>query len=271
MSTVKETVVEPLAEAVPEAAAEKNLASLSFAGYDFGSIDSSLEAMLKHGVHFGHLKSRLHPSMRPLVYLTRKNVNIINLEKTREYLERSEKFLAETVKSGKPILFVGIKKHTQEFIKSLAVRLGESYVTDRWLGGTITNFAVIRERARYLRETEEKLERGEFGMYTKLERLKKMEEIERLERRMGGIKNMRELPGAIVIADGKEAELVIREAHAIGIPVVAIMDTNANAASVEYPIPGNDDALSSLRFLLGCLGKSVLDAKEAVAAAKQSK
>lgn len=261
-----DTMTEPSA-----AVADKTPVSLSFSGYDFASIDTSLEAMLKHGVHFGHLKSRLHPSMRPLVYLTRKNVNIINLEKTREYLERSEKFLAEVAKSGKPILFVGVKKHTHEFIRSLAERLGESYVIDRWLGGTITNFSVIRERARYLRETEEKLERGEFGMYTKLERLKMMEEVERLEKRMGGIKNMRELPGAIVIADGKEAELVIREAHAIGIPVVAIMDTNANAASVEYPIPGNDDALSSLRFLLGCLGKAVLDAKEAVAAAKNAK
>lgn len=247
----------------------KGSSNLSFEGFDFSSIDTSLEAMLKNGVHFGHLKSRLHPSMRPLVYLTRKNVNIINLEKTREYLERSEKFLSETVKAGKPILFVGIKKHTHGFIRSLAELVGESYVVDRWLGGTITNFSVIRERARYLRETEEKLGRGEFGMYTKLERLKKMEEVERLEKRMGGIKNLRDLPGAIVIADGKEAELVIREAHAVGIPVVGIMDTNSNAASVEYPIPGNDDALSSLRFLLGCLGKAVIDAKDAVA--KQSK
>lgn len=237
------------------------LLGLSFEKFDFSTVDGSLEAMLKAGVHFGHLKSRLHPRMADFVFLTRQNINIVDLEKTREYLNRAEAFLASVAKSGKPILFVGMKKHTHLLIRSLAERLGESYVVDRWLGGTLTNYACINNRTRHLRDTEEKLEKGEFKMYTKFEQQRKLEEVERLEKRMGGIKNMREMPGAIVIADGKEAKIVIREAHATGVPVVAIIDTNADPSSVEYPIPGNDDALSSLRYLLGSVGRSILDAK----------
>jgi small subunit ribosomal protein S2 len=236
---------------------------LSFEKFNFSSFDDSLEAMLKAGVHFGHLKSRLHPRMADFVFLTRQNINIIDLEKTKMYLDRASDFLVSVVKSGKPIIFVGMKKHTHLLVQSLAERLGEPYVIDRWLGGTLTNYSVIKGRTSYLRETEEKLEKGEFQMYTKFERQRKMEEVERLEKRMGGIKNMRELPGAIVIADGKEARIVIREAHATGIPVVAIIDTNADPSSVEYPIPGNDDALSSLRYLLGSVGRSISSVKAA--------
>jgi len=233
------------------------MAGLSFEKFDFTAMDENLEAMLKAGVHFGHLKSRLHPRMADFVFLTRQNINIIDLEKTQRYLDLAEAFLVSVAKSGKPILFVGMKKHTHSMVRTLAERLGEPYIIDRWLGGTLTNFSCIRSRTSYLCETEEKLEKGEFDMYTKLERLRKTEEVERLEKRMGGIKNMRELPGAVVIADGKEAKIAIREARAIGIPVVAIIDTNADPSSVEFPIPGNDDALSSLRYLLGSIGRAI--------------
>ncbi len=245
--------------AVP--AVKTGLSEAPFASFDFSTLDTGLEAMLVAGVHFGHLKSRLHPSMREFVFLTRQNVNIIDLSKTKQYLDRAGKFLAETAKAGKPILFVGMKKHTHPFILSLATRLGEPYVIERWLGGTLTNYSVIKTRTKHFRETEEKLERGEFQMYTKFERQRKLEEVERLRKRMGGIKEMRELPGAVVVADGKEGKLAIREAHALGIPVVAIIDTNTKATDVEYPIPGNDDALSSLRLLLGSLGKAIASAK----------
>lgn len=264
--------VNEVAEQAPEngaTATGKKPVHLSFEEFDFSSVDTGLESMLRSGVHFGHLKSRLHPSMRPFVHLTRNNLNIIDLERTDEYLERATSFLENVVKSGKPILFVGMKKHTHGFIRSLAEQVGESYVIDRWLGGTLTNFKVIRDRAKHLSETEKKLEQGEFDMYTKFERLKKAEEVERLEKKMGGIKELRDLPGALVIADGKEAKLAIREARALGIPVVAIMDTNADAASVEYPIPGNDDALSSQRLLLGAIGRAVINAKKA--ATKETK
>jgi len=239
-----------------------------FALFDFAKIDAGLEGLLKAGVHFGHLKSRRHPKMDEYIYTTRKNINILNLEKTAEKLQSAGKFLAEVTKSGKPILFVGMKKQTQDTVESLAMRLGESYVTDRWLGGTLTNFSCINSRAKYLNETQDKLAQGEFKKYTKFEQAKKGEEVEKLERKVGGIKHMGQLPGAIVIADVKEATLVLHEARKMNIPVVGITDTNTDPSLVDYPIPGNDDALSSLRLLLGYLGKTILETKEKVAEAK---
>lgn len=233
-----------------------------FASFDFAKLDAGLDALLKAGVHFGHMKSRRHPKMETYIYTTRKNINILNLEKTAEKLEVAAKFLAEVVKSGKPILFVGMKKQTQETIRSLAGRLGESYVIDRWLGGTLTNFSMIRSRARYLNETNEKIGLGEFKKYTKFEQAKKKEEVEKLEKKVGGIKRMEQLPGVIIIADSKEAGLVIYEARKMRIPVIGITDTNTDPSLIDYPIPGNDDALSSLRLLLGYLGKRILETKE---------
>jgi len=229
---------------------------------DFSKVTVSPEDLLKAGVHFGHLKSRRHPKMDEYIYTTRKNINIINLEKTAEKLHTAGTFLASVVKSGKPILFVGMKTQTQETVQSLAKRLGESYVIDRWLGGTLTNFSCIHSRAKYLNDTHEKLEQGAFKKYTKFEQAKKNEEVEKLEKKVGGIKNMMQLPGALVIADVKEASLVIFEARKMNIPVVGIVDTNTDPSFVDYPIPGNDDALSSLRILLGYLGKVISETKE---------
>lgn len=248
--------------AAPQKAAEEASQSY-FAELDFGKLDTSLEGLLKAGVHFGHLKSRRHPKMDEYVYTTRKNINIVNLQKTVEKLETAEKFLAEVAKSGKPILFVGMKKQTHETVKSLAERLGQSYVIDRWLGGTLTNFSCIRSRGRHLNDSNEKLAQGEFKKYTKFEQAKKMEEIERLEKKVGGIRHMDALPGAIVIADVKEAGLVLSEARKMHVPIVGVVDTNTDPSFVDYPIPGNDDALSSLRLLLGSLGRAILSAKEA--------
>lgn len=233
-----------------------------FAVFDFTKLDVSLDSLLKAGVHFGHMKSRRHPKMEEYIYTTRKNINILDLEKTAEKLEVAAKFLGEVTRSGKPVLFVGMKKQTQETVQSLAKRLGESYVIDRWLGGTLTNFSMIRSRARYLNETHEKLRLGEFKKYTKFEQAQKKEEVEKLEKKVGGIKQMEQLPGVIVIADAKEAGLVIHEARKMRIPVIGITDTNTDPSAIDYPIPGNDDALSSLRLLLGCLGKKILETKE---------
>lgn len=240
-----------------------------FASFDFEKLNVNLEELLKAGVHFGHLKSRRHPKMEEYIYTTRKNINIVDLEKTYEKLHRAGKFLAEVVKSGKPILFVGMKKQTQDTVQSLALRLNESYVIDRWLGGTLTNFSCINSRAKYLNDTHDKIEQGIFKKYTKFEQAKKSEEVEKLERKVGGIKNMHQLPGAIVIADVKDAGLVIYEARKMNIPLVGITDTNTDPSFVDYPIPGNDDALSSLRLLLGYLGKVVLETKEKVATTKK--
>lgn len=233
-----------------------------FATVDFAKLDVSLEGLLKAGVHFGHLKSRRHPKMDEYIYTTRKNINIVNLQKTVEKMEVAAAFLTQVVKSGKPILFVGMKKQTHETVKSLAQHVGQFYMIDRWLGGTLTNFAGIRGRARHLKDSEEKFASGEFKKYTKFEQAKKMEEVARLQKKVGGIKGMEELPGAIVIADVKEAGLVLHEAGKMGVPIVGIVDTNTDPSRVDYPIPGNDDALSSLRLLFGYLGKTILVAKD---------
>lgn len=259
---MSETVAVKTDAEVSQKAVQAETSGDYFASFDFAGLDASLDGLLKAGVHFGHLKSRRHPKMDEYIYATRKNINILDLEKTTEKLAAAAKFLAEVAKSGKPILFVGMKKQTQDTIKSLAVRLDESYVIDRWLGGTLTNFSCIHSRARYLNETHDKIGLGEFKKYTKFEQAKKSEEVEKLEKKVGGIKHMEQLPGAIVIADVKEAGLVVHESRKMNIPVVGITDTNTDPSLVDFPIPGNDDALSSLRLLLGFLGKTILAAKE---------
>ncbi len=242
--------------------AKKETGGDYFASFDFAKFDVNLEGLLRAGVHFGHLKSRRHPKMDQYIYTTRKNINIFNLENTAEKLSAAAKFLADVAKSGQPVLFVGMKKQTQDTIKSLALRLGEAYVIDRWLGGTLTNFSCISSRARYLNETDDNIKKGEFKKYTKFEQAKKGEEAEKLEKNVGGIRYMKQLPGAVVIADIKEAVLVVREAKKMRIPVVGITDSDTDPSLVDYPIPGNDDAVSSLRFILSCLGKAVLTTKE---------
>lgn len=233
-----------------------------FASFDFETLDVTLESLLKAGVHFGHLKSRRHPKMDEYIFTTRKNINILDLEKTSAKLADAEAFLAEVVKSGKPVLFVGVKKQTHDVVKSLAERIGMPYVIDRWLGGTLTNFSHIKSRTKHLCESEEQMARGEFKKYTKFEQAKKSEEIERLEKRMGGIKHMEMIPGAIVIADTRDAGIVLHEARKLQVPIVGIVDSNTDPSFVDYPIPGNDDAVSSLRIVLGSLGKAILKAKE---------
>lgn len=240
-----------------------------FAGVDFAKLDVSLEGLLKAGVHFGHLKSRRHPKMDEYIYTTRKNINILNLQKTVEKMEEAAAFLTQVVKSGKPILFVGMKKQTHDTVRSLALHVGQFYMVDRWLGGTLTNFTCIRSRARHLQDLEAKFASGELKKYTKFEQAKKMEEVDRLLKKVGGIKGMEEFPGAIVIADTKEAGLVLHEAGKMGVPVVGIVDTNTDPSAVDYPIPGNDDALSSLRLLFGYLGKVVMTAKASAKEAKE--
>ncbi len=232
-----------------------------FSNFDFGSVGVTLETLLKAGVHFGHMKSRRHPKMEPYIYTTRNNLNIVDLKKTLSKLEEAAEFLASVKKSGAPILCVGTKKQTHDLVRSFAKRLGLPFVVDRWLGGTFTNFSVIRARTKYLRETEEKLARGDFRAYTKFERMKIAEELEKLERRMGGIKYMNELPGAVLIADVKESGIVLREAGRMGIPLVGVVDSNTDPSSIDYPIPGNDDAISSLRLLFSVLGKALESAK----------
>lgn len=236
-------------------------AGIPVASFDFSKGKTDLESFLRAGVHFGHLSSRRSPKMRQYIYETRKNIDIIDLEQTAKALEIAGQFLESVVRSGKPILVVGMKKQTHGIVLGFAQSLGLLYMIDRFIGGTLTNFASIQKRALYLKSEQEKVTRGEYDHLTKFEFSRKGEELARLEKKMGGLKEMKERPGAIIVADAKEASIALKEATRMGVPVVAIVDTNVDSSSIEYPIPGNDDAVSSLHILFTVLGKRIADAR----------
>lgn len=244
---------------VQVAAKAKSASEDYFADFDFASLKLGLEPMLKSGVHFGHQKSRKNPRMEEYIYTTRKGVSILDLQKTLEKIEEALAFFKEVKSSGKQILFVGTKKQVKDIIQSAARRSGMPHVTSRWLGGTFTNFKIIRNRAKYLKDGQAKMEKGEFNIYTKFERTKIAEELAKLEEKMGGIKDMVELPGAVIVADVKEDELAVKEARKVGIPIIAIVDTNCDPTLVDYPIPANDDAVSSVRLILSYICKAIIE------------
>lgn len=225
---------------------------------DFSDEKISLEKMLKNGVHFGHNKSCRDPRMNKFIFGAKRGINIIDLEKTKEGLERAIEFAKSIKKEDKQILFVGTKKQAKAIIKTAAQAASMPFVTERWLGGTFTNFGVIRKRAQYLKDSQEQMAVGGFDKYTKLEKLKKSEELEKLEKKMGGLKEMKNLPAATFIADIKTDEIALKEAMSAHIPVIAIVDTNVNPNNVDYPIPANDDAVSSIKTIMEYLAGSII-------------
>ncbi len=239
-----------------------------FADFNFEDLKVDVKAMLKAGVHFGHQKSRRNPKMGEYIYGTKNGINIIDLQRTVDKLEEAVKFIDKLVSEGQIILFVGTKKQSKRLVESLARRIEMPYVVERWLGGTFTNFRNISERTRFLREGQEKLKKGEYSKYTKFEQMKIAEELDRLEKRMGGIKNMTKLPAAIFVTGVNEDKLAIAEAVKKNVPVIALADTNVDPSQVDYPIPSNEDAVSSLRLMLAYAGKAVLDAKKKVGTVK---
>lgn len=241
----------------PEVAAEAAKKGNVFAEMDLAKMELTLEALLKSGVHFGHQKARRNPKMNEFIFATRKGITIIDLQKTLEKIQEAMDFLKSVKGSGKQILFVGTKTQARDLARDAAEFVSMPYVVERWLGGTFTNFKIIRQRARYLVESQEKLAKGEFKKYTKFEQMKKVEELEKMEKRMGGIKNMVELPAAIFAMSIKEDALAIAEAQKMGIPVVAIADTNVSPEGIDYVIPANDDAISSLRTIMSYICKAL--------------
>ncbi|HCP09015.1 MAG TPA: 30S ribosomal protein S2 [Candidatus Moranbacteria bacterium] len=221
-----------------------------------------MRAMLKNGVHFGHQKSRKNPKMSEYIFGTKNGINILNLEKTVERLEEAKMFIEKIVSEGQDILFVGTKKQAKNIVLSAAAACGMPYVVERWLGGTFTNFKNISGRTKYLRDGQEAMKRGEYAKYTKFEQMKMAEELERLESRMGGIKNMTKLPGAIFVTGVQEDDLAIQEARKKNIPIIALVDTNVDPTIVDYPIPANEDAVSSLRLMVAYVCKAVIDGKD---------
>ncbi len=229
-----------------------------FSTEDVTKWELTLEGLFKAGVHYGHKKSRRDPMMEEYVYTYRGDLALIDLKKTKDRLEEALEFIASIVREKKVLLFVGTKKHAHMLVRSAAEKCESPYITERWLGGTFTNFDVIRRRVRHMEELEQKIAAGEFNHYTKFEQMKKAEEAEKLERKVGGLRKMKELPAAIFVADIKNDVIAIHEAKKMGIPVIAFVDTNDSPLSVDYVIPANNDAISSLKYLLGHICKACL-------------
>ncbi len=231
------------------------------AGFQYEGLLLSIEEMLKSGVHFGHKTSRWHPSMRPYIFGSRNGIHIIDLNQSLILFQGALDFIGSTVKNGGKILFAGTKPQAQEVIRWTALETGMPFVSNRWLGGTFTNFNEIKKRIKYLNEQERKLEAGEFSRYTKYEIGKIKKEIEKMEEKMGGLKQMESLPNAVFVADIKQDELAVKEARKMKIPVIAIIDSNNNPGEVDFCVPGNNDALSSLKYILGLIVKTIKESK----------
>lgn len=260
MMTEEKAAVQPQAG---EATAPKASKSEDyFADFDFKGLEVDLKTMLKNGVHFGHQKSRKNPKMNEYIFGTKNGINIIDLERTVEKLEEARQFIEKIVSEGQEILFVGTKKQAKNIVASAAKAAGMPYVVERWLGGTFTNFKNISARTRFLRDGQEKMKKGEYSKYTKFEQMKIAEELEQLESKMGGIKNVMKLPAAIFATGVIEDSLAIQEARKKNIPIIALVDTNVDPSIIDYPIPANEDAVSSLRLMVAYVTKAVIEGKE---------
>jgi len=209
----------------------------------------TLSEALEAGVHFGHVTRRWNPKMAKYIYGKREGIHVIDLTKTIEEAEKAKEFLQNLVRMGGKILFVGTKKQAKEVIRREAERCGMFYVTERWLGGTLTNFETIRKSVGRLKELQRMEEEGKFDLLTKKEAIHYRKEKEKLEKLLSGIMDMEELPDAVFIVDPRREINAVREARKLGIPIVAILDTNCNPDDVDYPIPANDDALKSINLI----------------------
>ena len=211
---------------------------------------SQTEEMLKAGLHFGHKTSKTHPKMKPYISGMRNTIHLIDVAKTQEKLDAALSFLKGLKSEQKVILLVGTKIQIRTFVVETAKELSFPYVSERWIGGTLTNFETIQKRSEFLKELEEKRTEGELEKYTKKERLQFDRQIADLESKFGGIKNLEKVPNAIFVFDIDENRLAVNEAKKMGIPVVGIVDTNINPEDIDYPIPANDDAVSSVKYIL---------------------
>ncbi|HYH45473.1 MAG TPA: 30S ribosomal protein S2 [Thermoanaerobaculia bacterium] len=210
-------------------------------------VEVTMKELLEAGVHFGHQTRRWNPKMKPYIFGKRNGIYIIDLQKTQKLFNEVAEFVQELAQAGKRILFVGTKRQAQEAIAEEASRSGEFYVTSRWLGGTLTNFVTIRSSIQHLKEIEGRLN-DETGALTKKERLRLERERERLSRNLEGIRDMEELPDALFVVDPKKESIAVAEANKLGIPVIAVVDTNCDPELIDYVIPGNDDAIRAIRL-----------------------
>ncbi|MGI6491715.1 MAG: 30S ribosomal protein S2 [Pelotomaculum sp.] len=222
----------------------------------------SMKQLLEAGVHFGHQTRRWNPKMATYIFTARNGIYIIDLQKTVKKVEEAYNFVKELAANGDSILFVGTKKQAQEAVREEAERCGMFYVNQRWLGGMLTNFETIRKRIDRLHDLEKMEADGTFEVLPKKEVAQLVHEKEKLQRFLGGIKDMKHLPAAVFIIDPRKERIAVAEARKLGIPIVAIVDTNCDPDEVDYVIPGNDDAIRAVRLLTGKMAEAVLEGKQ---------
>lgn len=221
----------------------------------------TMRKMLENGVHFGHQTRKWDPNMKPYIYTAKNNVYIIDLNKTQEQLEVAYNALKKITEDGGKVLFVGTKKQAQATILEESIRCGSFYVNQRWLGGTLTNFRTIQKSVKTLLDIEEMENNGTLALYTKKEQAMKLKQKEKLDNFLGGIKDMKKLPDALFVVDPLEEHNAVAEARKLGIPVFALIDTNADPRTVDYPIPANDDAVRSIKLLVSIIADAVCEGK----------
>ncbi len=222
----------------------------------------SMKQLLEAGVHFGHQTRRWNPKMAEYIYMERNGIYIIDLQKTVKKLEEAYDFVRDLAANGQSILFVGTKKQAQEAVKEEAERVGMFYVNARWLGGMLTNFKTMRTRVDRLGQLKQMQEDGTFDMLPKKEVMKHLGEMEKLEKYLGGVKEMRRLPGALFVIDPRKEHNAIAEARKLHIPIVAIVDTNCDPDEVDYVIPGNDDAIRAIRLISATMANAVQEGRQ---------
>ena len=230
----------------------------------------SMKQLLEAGVHFGHQTRRWNPKMARYIFTERNGIYIIDLQKTVRKVDEAYNFVRSVAEEGKALLFVGTKKQAQEAVKDEAVRAGQFFVNERWLGGMLTDFQTIQKRISRLKELETMEQDGTFEVLTKKEVMQLRHEMARLEKYLGGIKEMTKLPGALFVVDPRKERIAVAEARKLGIPIVAIVDTNCDPDEIDYVIPGNDDAIRAVKLLTAKIADAMLEGKEGAESAEAS-
>ena len=222
----------------------------------------TMRELLEAGVHFGHRGRRWDPKMRPYIFTERNQIHIIDLSLTMQALERAHTYIRDTVAEGGTIVFVGTKRQAQETILTQATRCGMPYVNERWLGGTLTNFRTIRSRIDYMLELEGQQERGEWAVLPKKEATDKARELAKLHRKIGGLRNLNQMPDAIFVVDIETEDIAVAEANRVAIPVIALVDTNCNPDPIDMVVPGNDDAIRAILLVTTKIADAVVEGQQ---------
>jgi small subunit ribosomal protein S2 len=223
------------------------------------STEQLMRSLLEAGVHFGHQTKRWNPKMAPYIFGDRDGIHIIDLHQSAIHIQEAQEFLTEIAEKGEKVIFVGTKKQAVDVVDEQSKRSGMFYVNRRWLGGTLTNFRTIRGRLNELRRLEQEQLVGAFSVLPRQEAMSREDELERLQRKLGGLKNLNQLPGAVIVVDPNRETLAVKESNRLGIPIIAIADTNCDPDEVDYVIPGNDDSIRSIRLILSTLTDAIID------------